>query len=213
MSDQPANRSSLPNASVRLVELLFGFAGFMMLMFAAILISPSASIMGFVDYPSIVLCVGIVAGFLLVSHGVAATGRGLVVALGGTSRNMADIRLAIDVCDAATQASVLSGVIGSLIGLVIMLGNMSDPSAIGPGMAVSLLTVLYAAVLACMFIAGRFRIVLAGRCLANDGTDSAQQVPAIPPPTWTALIVLPVLLGLHLMAFFVLMLSMSLSET
>ena len=35
------------------------------------------------------------------------------------------------------------GMIGTLIGLVAMLMNMSDPSAIGPSMAVALLTTLY----------------------------------------------------------------------
>ncbi len=40
------------------------------------------------------------------------------------------------------------GMIGTLIGLVNMLGNMSDPSSIGPSMAVALLTTLYGAVLA-----------------------------------------------------------------
>ena len=37
------------------------------------------------------------------------------------------------------------GMIGTLIGLVVMLGNMSDPKAIGPAMAVALLTTLYGA--------------------------------------------------------------------
>lgn len=40
------------------------------------------------------------------------------------------------------------GMIGTLIGLVIMLQNMSDPQAIGPAMAVALLTTLYGAVVA-----------------------------------------------------------------
>jgi chemotaxis protein MotA len=40
------------------------------------------------------------------------------------------------------------GMIGTLIGLVAMLANMSDPKAIGPAMAVALLTTLYGAVLA-----------------------------------------------------------------
>jgi chemotaxis protein MotA len=39
------------------------------------------------------------------------------------------------------------GMIGTLLGLVMMLGNMSDPGAIGPGMAVALLTTLYGALL------------------------------------------------------------------
>lgn len=40
------------------------------------------------------------------------------------------------------------GMIGTLIGLVIMLQNMDDPSKIGPGMAIALLTTLYGSLLA-----------------------------------------------------------------
>ena len=40
------------------------------------------------------------------------------------------------------------GMIGTLIGLVAMLANMSDPKSIGPAMAVALLTTLYGAVIA-----------------------------------------------------------------
>ena len=42
------------------------------------------------------------------------------------------------------------GMIGTLIGLVAMLQNMSDPSQIGAGMAVALLTTMYGAILANM---------------------------------------------------------------
>ena len=40
------------------------------------------------------------------------------------------------------------GMIGTLIGLVGMLQNMSDPKAIGPAMAVALLTTMYGAIIA-----------------------------------------------------------------
>lgn len=39
------------------------------------------------------------------------------------------------------------GMIGTLIGLVIMLANLSDPSKIGPSMAVAIITTFYGAVL------------------------------------------------------------------
>ena len=42
------------------------------------------------------------------------------------------------------------GMIGTLIGLVQMLQNMSDPSSIGPAMAVAILTTFYGAVMANM---------------------------------------------------------------
>ncbi len=40
------------------------------------------------------------------------------------------------------------GMIGTLIGLIQMLQNLSDPAALGPGMAVAMITTLYGAVLA-----------------------------------------------------------------
>ena len=52
------------------------------------------------------------------------------------------------------------GMIGTLIGLVQMLQSMSDPSSIGPAMAVALLTTFYGAILAniiCMPVAGKLK--------------------------------------------------------
>ena len=43
------------------------------------------------------------------------------------------------------------GMIGTLVGLVQMLANMSDPASIGPAMAVALLTTLYGAIIANVF--------------------------------------------------------------
>jgi len=40
------------------------------------------------------------------------------------------------------------GMIGTLVGLVVMLQNMDDPSKIGPGMAIALLTTMYGAIIA-----------------------------------------------------------------
>ncbi|MCG3180664.1 MAG: Chemotaxis protein PomA [Phycisphaerae bacterium] len=53
--------------------------------------------------------------------------------------------------DALGKYAPAFGMIGTLVGLVIMLKNMDDPSKIGPGMATALLTTLYGALLANMF--------------------------------------------------------------
>lgn len=48
----------------------------------------------------------------------------------------------------AQEIAPAMGMIGTLVGLVIMLGNMSDPKSIGPAMAVALLTTMYGAIIA-----------------------------------------------------------------
>ena len=50
----------------------------------------------------------------------------------------------------AAEVSPAMGLIGTLVGLVLMLGRLDDPSSIGPAMAVALLTTFYGAVLANM---------------------------------------------------------------
>lgn len=52
------------------------------------------------------------------------------------------------------------GMIGTLVGLVLMLRNMDDPATIGPAMAIALLTTFYGAILANLVfnpIAGKLR--------------------------------------------------------
>lgn len=56
----------------------------------------------------------------------------------------------ISILRRSAELAPAMGLIGTLIGLVQMLGNLSDPSAIGPAMAVALLTTLYGAILANM---------------------------------------------------------------
>jgi len=68
-----------------------------------------------------------------------------------------DVRLSTDRHKLGTQifsqlgdVAPAMGMIGTLIGLVAMLANMDDPKAIGPAMAVALLTTLYGAMMANM---------------------------------------------------------------
>lgn len=53
----------------------------------------------------------------------------------------------------AAEVAPAMGLIGTLVGLVQMLGNLDDPGTIGPSMAVALLTTFYGALLANMVFA------------------------------------------------------------
>ncbi len=57
----------------------------------------------------------------------------------------------VDILEGMGADGPAFGMIGTLIGLVQMLANMSDPSAIGPAMAVALLTTLYGSIIANVF--------------------------------------------------------------
>ncbi len=53
-----------------------------------------------------------------------------------------------DILKSIGDAAPAFGMIGTLIGLVLMLANMSDVSSLGPAMAVAILTTLYGALIA-----------------------------------------------------------------
>lgn len=52
----------------------------------------------------------------------------------------------------AAEVAPAMGLIGTLVGLVQMLGGLSDPSTIGPAMAIALLTTFYGAILGSMVL-------------------------------------------------------------
>ena len=90
-----------------------------------------------------------------------------------------------------------SGVVGALIGMVNMLANMDDPRAIGPAMAVALLTVLYGVIIAELFV-GPLINRLRNRAKPNDQNENPMRVTVVT----LAAVPLPIL------AFFVMLLSM-----
>ncbi len=191
------------------IGVLAGFA----VMLIAILISPGATVKGFIDYPSIMVVLGGATAAVLTSSPVRqffsvfrvtknvffnrqedfSTIIELIVSLAETARRdgllalegrleeidnpfiVLGIQMAVDgtrpeviedimrtemeavatrhrngktVLDQFGKYGPAFGMIGTLIGLIIMLGNMDDPAAIGPGMAVALLTTLYGAIMA-----------------------------------------------------------------
>lgn len=67
----------------------------------------------------------------------------------------------------ASEVAPAMGLIGTLVGLVQMLSALSDPSSIGPAMAVALLTTFYGAVLSTVFLAP-----MANKLERNSATEA-----------------------------------------
>jgi chemotaxis protein MotA len=183
------------------------------LLIVSVLIAPGATLMAFVDYPSLAMVIGgsIAAGFIafpmrtvlsapkvvkkvffpqpkelapiiaqLVEFAEVARRDGILALENRTSEIddpfiLLGVQMAVDGTDRDLMEAVLRsemeaiaarhktgkgimetygryapafGMIGTLVGLIIMLGNMKDPDAIGPGMAVALITTLYGAIAA-----------------------------------------------------------------
>jgi chemotaxis protein MotA len=72
----------------------------------------------------------------------------------------------INVIGSVQEIAPAMGMVGTLVGLVIMLGNMSDPKSIGPAMAIALLTTMYGAI-----IANVICVPLSQKLVKHDAAD------------------------------------------
>ena len=89
-------------------------------------------------------------GLMLVADGVDAEALNSILHL----QNLAVAqrhKIGQEVLKAIGRWAPAFGMIGTLIGLVQMLSNMNDPQALGPAMAVALLTTFYGAMIANLF--------------------------------------------------------------
>ena len=115
---------------------------------AAILIA--SDLRAFLDVPSILVVSGPVIASISAKHGLEGFKE-----LFREGENQSKILHTMGV------TGIFMGFIGSLIGLIIMLGNLSDKAAIGPTMAISLLTTFYGALIFLFsFLIGNFRVRL-----------------------------------------------------
>lgn len=104
------------------------------------LIGIGSNLSAFVDPPSIIIIATFVLGALWIS---GASIPAMIRALGSSDLSPEEAADAARSWGLASHAATAAGVIGVLIGGVIMLRNISDMSAIGPGFAICILTALY----------------------------------------------------------------------
>ena len=111
----------------------------------AMLIGIGSNLPAMVDIPSLIIVLGGTIGMLLLGGSPIPL---MVSAIFSVPESPADAAAAAKGWKMARIYSLGSGVIGSVIGWVIILKNFDDPAAIGPGMAISLLTLFWALVFA-----------------------------------------------------------------
>ena len=115
----------------------------------ALMVGIGANLPLFLDPPSVLIVIGGAISMLLIGgHSIPTMFR----AVFSGEATIAELRTAARAWRMVRWYLVAAGFTGSLIGLVILIANLDDPAAIGPGTALSMLTVFYAVFLA-FFIA------------------------------------------------------------
>jgi len=114
---------------------------------AVVLVSVMGAIVYFVDLASVAIVVLPALALVLAALGGGAYGRGLKWALTHPGGQPAGGGAATRSLDLMGSISFWLGLLGLVIGMVLVLQNFTDPSQIGPGLAISILSLLYGSVL------------------------------------------------------------------
>lgn len=113
----------------------------------------------FVDLPSIVVILGPTLALLLASGLMPDFARGFaVMAQKENTHSRLELQKTETAVGLALRLLLLSGFLGSLIGVVALLASLSDISTLGRGLSVALLTLLYAVLFSFILLPIRAKI-------------------------------------------------------
>jgi flagellar motor component MotA len=101
----------------------------------------------FVNVPAIAVVVGITAVLLLSNYSFAEMGRCFRAAYRKSGLGHDEVEDALAFFEAMQRYVLVSGFVGFLLGLITMLSALKDPSTMGSGTALALMTVLYGLIL------------------------------------------------------------------
>ncbi len=101
----------------------------------------------FVDFPSLVVILTLTIPILLASglfqdmvNGFKQMGKK------ENSYSMIELKRILQACKLTIRARLMSGIIGTIVGTISLLSNLTKPEMIGPSLAVAILTVFYSIV-------------------------------------------------------------------
>jgi flagellar motor component MotA len=133
----------------------------------AVAIILGGTALSFYNAPAVLIVFGGGIFFTLAAHGIAGLKNALAASIGNKHHNAGSAKTHIAVLLTLKNAFLGAGAVGMLIGVIQMLGNLDDPSRIGPAMAVALLSLLYGFLLGDLLVGP-----LANRLLAQSKTHS-----------------------------------------
>ena len=149
--------------------MLFGLLGFSLIICGILM---GGSLASFLDLPSIAVVMGPTVFLTFAYHSAGESIGALKAAFGRRPLDVNAVEAHVRTLSTARNLASGSGVLGALIGLVNMLAKMDDPSAIGPAMAVALLTVFYGVLLAEFVLGPLINRLRNGASETSSGTAS-----------------------------------------
>jgi flagellar motor component MotA len=109
-------------------------------------------ILWILDLASILIILVLSLSSLLMNNGIRDFARCHKLAFSRETSEKESLDKAINLFSALRSNLMAAGIVGAAMGLIIMLGNLSDTSHIGPALATTLITMLYSFLLQLIWV-------------------------------------------------------------
>ncbi|MBI9013272.1 MAG: hypothetical protein JEZ08_13650 [Clostridiales bacterium] len=107
----------------------------------------AGNIYAFIDAASLIFIVVISISMLVFSNQWSDYVRAIRISMGATEFTTKEYRASRNAMDLSIRTAFVSGVIGTIVGLVQLVVLTDDPQSITAGMAIGILTLLYALII------------------------------------------------------------------
>lgn len=133
--------------------------GMVVLFFCTIILGIGLdAILNFIDIPSMAIVLGVMLGGWLITPGFLSSLRSLEILILNRAQTREESQRAQNFCACGIGYALVGGFLGTLIGIINMLaGGMDNPATLTCGMAVSLITVVYAVLVGLLLLALYYR--------------------------------------------------------
>jgi len=121
----------------------------------------------YIDFPSVAAVFLITVPLLASSFRLKEIGSFFKAAFRGVRADASTLKKGICFFSAMRRYLIISAVLGTMIGVIAMLSVLGEPSALGRGMALALLTIMYAVILI-LTVALPFRVSLERKLAEKD---------------------------------------------
>jgi flagellar motor component MotA len=151
------------------------------IMFVMILLGMGLSNIGaFIDIPSVQIVVILtIASMFVTSNYKYALNLPSVISGKIRLTNLQEAKPYIQILESMTRISVAAGSVGMFIGLILLLGNMSDVESIGPNMAVAMICPMYGLIFAELILQPVKRMILSrveGEIEGDNGSVTTENL-------------------------------------
>lgn len=129
----------------RVAGRILGFAGFAAIGLSGVILAGGHP-GDFLQITALLVVLAFVLGGLVMSHGIRALGKIIAVSFGARIRDAAETEELLGLCGRGRRLAWTGGFIDLVCGLVHVMSLLDSPELVGPGCAISLIGLLYAAV-------------------------------------------------------------------